>query len=147
TNSPTPPRRRGGVGLFVVRRSSLVARPPRFPMSANAPARILIADDHELARAGLRSMLEGERGIEIVGEAANGRRAVSLCHSLQPDLVLMDVRMPEMDGLAATQAIKRERPATSVIIVTMHENPDYLFEALKAGATGYILKDATQREL
>jgi DNA-binding NarL/FixJ family response regulator len=59
----------------------------------------------------------------------------------------MDVRMPEMDGLAATQAIKRERPATSVIIVTMHENPDYLFEALKAGATGYILKDATQREL
>src|SRR5947209_4837214 len=113
----------------------------------NGPARILIADDHELARAGLRSMLEGERGIEIVGEAENGRRAVSLCLSLQPDLVLMDVRMPEMDGLAATQAIKRERPATSVIIVTMHENPDYLFEALKAGATGYILKDATQREL
>src|SRR5207302_3920599 len=94
-----------------------------------------------------RSVLARERGVEIIGEAATGKEAVSLCRRLQPDLVLMDVRMPEMDGLAATRAIKTECPRTSVIIVTMHENPDYLFEALKAGATGYILKDATQREL
>jgi len=107
----------------------------------------VIADDHELARAGLRSMLAGERGLEVVGEATTGREALALCRRLQPDLVLMDVRMPEMDGLAATRAIKAECPRVSVIIVTMHENPDYLFEALKAGAAGYVLKDATQREV
>ncbi|HWP28014.1 MAG TPA: response regulator transcription factor, partial [Chloroflexota bacterium] len=110
-------------------------------------ARLVIADDHELARAGLRSMLAGERGLEVVGEATTGREALALCRRLQPDLVLMDVRMPEMDGLAATRAIKAECPRVSVIIVTMHENPDYLFEALKAGAAGYVLKDATQREV
>jgi DNA-binding NarL/FixJ family response regulator len=112
---------------------------------AAGPARLVIADDHELARAGLRSMLAGERGLEIIGEATTGREALSLCRRLQPDLVLMDVRMPEMDGLAATRAIKDECPQVRVIVVTMHENPDYLLEALKAGAAGYVLKDATQR--
>jgi DNA-binding NarL/FixJ family response regulator len=121
--------------------------PPTSRGSGAAPARLIIADDHDLARAGLRSMLAGERGLDIIGEAINGREAVSLCRRLQPDLVLMDVRMPEMDGLAATRAIKSECPGVSVIIVTMHENPDYLFEALKAGAAGYVLKDATQREV
>ncbi len=111
------------------------------------PARLVIADDHDLARAGLRSMLAGERGLEIVGEATTGREALALARRLQPDLVLMDVRMPEMDGLAATRAIKRDCPCVSVIIVTMHENLDYLFEALKAGAAGYLLKDATQQEV
>jgi DNA-binding NarL/FixJ family response regulator len=114
---------------------------------AAGPARLVIADDHELARAGLRSMLAGERGLEIIGEATTGREALSLCRRLQPDLVLMDVRMPEMDGLAATRAIKDECPQVRVIVVTMHENPDYLLEALKAGAAGYVLKDATQREV
>ena len=114
---------------------------------AAGPARLVIADDHELARAGLRSMLAGERGLEIIGEAITGREALSLCRRLQPDLVLMDLRMPEMDGLAATRAIKDECPQVRVIIVTMHENPDYLFEALRAGAAGYVLKDATQREV
>jgi DNA-binding NarL/FixJ family response regulator len=114
---------------------------------ASPSARLVIVDDHELARAGLRSMLIGEEGLEVVGEASNGREAVALCRDLRPDLVLMDVRMPEMDGLTATRAIKAECPQTSVLIVTMNENPDYLFEALKAGAAGYILKDATHREL
>jgi len=111
------------------------------------PARLVIADDHELARAGLRAMLTGQRGLELVGEAANGREALALCRRLQPDLALIDVRMPEQDGLATCRAIKQECPATSVILVTIHENPEYLLEAFKAGAAGYVLKDISQREL
>ncbi len=111
------------------------------------PARLVIADDHELARAGLRAMLTGQRGLEVVGEAANGREALMLCRRLQPDLALIDVRMPKQDGLATCRAIKQECPATSVILVTIHENPEYLLEALKAGAAGYVLKDISQREL
>lgn len=109
--------------------------------------RLLIADDHALVRSGLRSMLQREPGIEIVGEARNGREAVELCRSLRPDLVLMDVRMPEMDGLEATRAIKQEFPETAVLMVTMHENRDYMLEATKAGAAGYVLKDASRNEL
>jgi DNA-binding NarL/FixJ family response regulator len=109
--------------------------------------RLLIADDHALVRSGLRSMLQREPGIEIVGEARNGREAVELCRSLRPDLVLMDVRMPDMDGLEATRAIKREHPETGVLMVTMHENRDYMLEATKAGAAGYVLKDASRSEL
>ncbi len=111
------------------------------------PARLVIADDYELTRAGLRSMLAGQRGLELVGEAANGREALTLCRRLQPDLALIDVRMPELDGLATCHAIKQECPATSVILITIHENPEYLLEALKAGAAGYVLKDLSQREL
>jgi DNA-binding NarL/FixJ family response regulator len=92
-------------------------------------------------------MLSDETDIEIVGEAANGRQALLLCSRLRPDLILMDVRMPEMDGLAATKEVKQRYPKTSVMMLTMHENPDYLFEALKAGAAGYILKDAPQEEI
>src|SRR5262249_45261530 len=111
------------------------------------PARLIVADDHELARAGLRSMLEGERGLELVGEASNGREAVALCRQHQPDLALLDVRMPELDGLAATRAIKQVSPKTSVLIVTTHEHHDYLIAALKAGAAGYLLKDISRQEL
>jgi DNA-binding NarL/FixJ family response regulator len=111
------------------------------------PARIVIVDDHELARAGLRSMLAQERDLQVIGEASDGAQALALCRRLSPDLILMDVRMPGLDGLAATAAIKEECPATSVIIVTMYENPDYLVQALKAGVAGYLLKDATQREV
>src|SRR5207245_6851909 len=111
------------------------------------PARLVIADDHELVRAGLRAMLTGQRGLEVVGEAANGREALMLCRRLQPDLALIDVRMPEQDGLATCRAIKEECPAMSVILITIHENPEYLMEALKAGAAGYVLKDISQREL
>jgi DNA-binding NarL/FixJ family response regulator len=111
------------------------------------PARIVIADDHELARAGLRAMLTDQRGFELVGETSNGQEALLLCRRLQPDLALVDVRMPGMDGLSTCRAIKQECPATSVILVTMHANPEYLFEALKAGAAGYVLKDVSQREL
>jgi DNA-binding NarL/FixJ family response regulator len=111
------------------------------------PARLVIADDHELARAGLRTMLIGQQGIELLAEAKNGREALELCRRLQPDLVLIDVRMPDMDGLATCRRIKQEVPATLVILITMHENPQYLLEALRSGASAYVLKDVTQHEL
>ncbi len=111
------------------------------------PSRVLIVDDHELVRSGLRGMLSGERDLRVVGEAANGGEALALCRRERPDVVLMDVRMPGMDGLEATRAIKREMPLTAVLMVTMQENPEYLYEALKAGASGYLLKDASRSEL
>jgi DNA-binding NarL/FixJ family response regulator len=110
-------------------------------------ARLLIADDHALVREGLRTMLSGEEGIEVIAEANDGRQALDICRELKPELVLMDVRMPVMDGLEATKRIKNEMPKTSVMMVTMHENPDYLFEAVKAGAAGYVLKDASGERL
>src|SRR5215207_4427539 len=110
-------------------------------------ARLLIADDHALVREGLRTMLSGEEGLSVIAEAHNGAEALSICRQQRPDLVLMDVRMPVMDGLEATRRIKEEMPKTSVIMVTMHENPDYLFEAVKAGAAGYVLKDASGERL
>src|SRR5207237_8109605 len=117
------------------------------PRQRTVPSRLVIADDHELSRAGLRAMLTGQRGLEVVGEAANGREALMLCRRLQPDLALIDVRMPEQDGLATCCAIKEECPAMSVILITIHAKPEYLLEALKAGAAGYVLKDISQGEL
>jgi two-component system, NarL family, response regulator LiaR len=110
-------------------------------------ARLLIADDHALVREGLRTLLSGEDGIEVIAEANDGQQALNICRELKPDLVLMDVRMPVMDGLEATKKIKQEMPKTSVMMVTMHENPDYLFEAVKTGAAGYVLKDASGERL
>ena len=117
------------------------------PGTRAKPARILIADDHELVRDGFRRLLDYEEDLEVVGEARDGREAVDLCRSLDPDLVLMDVRMPKMDGLEATRVIKAEQPAIGVLVVTTYDNPDYLLEAIKAGAAGYVLKDAPNRQL
>ena len=111
------------------------------------PARLIIVDDHALARESLRDMLADEPELEVVGEAANGLEALALCSRLQPDLVLMDVRMPRLDGLEATRKVKQEYPKIIVLILTMHENPDYLLEALRAGAAGYVLKDASSEEV
>lgn len=116
---------------------------PRQPHTA----RVIICDDHQLARSGLRAMLADEPGIEVVGEASDGLEALELCRAHAHELVLMDVRMPKFDGLRATRMIKSEFPQTSIIIVTIYENPEYLFQALKAGVAGYILKDATQQQL
>jgi DNA-binding NarL/FixJ family response regulator len=127
---------RGGKGMG----NGEGAEPPKV-------ARILIADDHALVREGLRTMLSGEAGIEVIAEAHDGAQALSRCKQLMPDLVLMDVRMPVMDGLEATRKIKQQMPHISVMMVTMHENPDYLFEAVKAGAAGYVLKDASGERL
>jgi DNA-binding NarL/FixJ family response regulator len=108
---------------------------------------VVVVDDHDLARAGLRSLLSGERGLEVVGEAASGREALDLCRRVRPDLVLMDVKMPDMNGLVVTRAIKHESPATSVILLTMYESADYLVEALKAGTAAYLLKGASKEEI
>ena len=110
-------------------------------------ARIVIADDHGLVRQGFRGMLAREEGLEVVGEAEDGREAVEICSRLRPDLVLMDVRMPSLDGLAATREIKQGHPETSVLMVTMQENPDYLLEAVKAGAAGYVLKGSPNSQI
>lgn len=111
------------------------------------PVQLVVADDHELVRSGLISMLVREPDLEVVGEASNGLEAIGLCRRVKPKLVLMDVRMPEMDGLTATRRIKEELPDISVLIVTTHDDPDYLLDAMKAGAAGYILKDAPRKQL
>jgi len=111
------------------------------------PARLIIADDSAVVRDGMRAMLARELDLEVVAEAANGEEALRACRSLRPDLILMDVRMPKMDGLAATREIKAEYPRTAVLIVTTHESPEYLLDAIRAGAAGYVLKEATRGEL
>jgi two-component system NarL family response regulator len=111
------------------------------------PARVLIADDHDLVRDGFHRMLAGDPELEVVGEARNGREAIELCRSLRPDLVLMDVRMPGIDGLVAMRNIKEELPTISVLVVTTYDDPDYLLEAVAAGAAGYVLKDTRKRQL
>jgi DNA-binding NarL/FixJ family response regulator len=105
-------------------------------------ARLIVADDHALIRAGTRTMLESEPDLEVVGEADNGQKALELCQRLRPDLALMDVCMPEMDGLEATRRIKESCPATGVLVMTAHPSSDYLLDAVRAGAAGYILKTA-----
>lgn len=103
--------------------------------------RILIADDHELARSGLVAVLATAPDLEIVGEVADGMAAVTLSESLQPDIALLDIRMGGMDGLEAAVEIRRRSPETRIIMLTMHDSVDYLEAAIKAGASGYALKD------
>lgn len=110
-------------------------------------AQILIADDHELVRDGFKHMLGYEGDLELIGEASTGREAVELCRRLDPALVLMDVRMPGMNGLEATRTIKAEQPEVSVLIISIYRNTDYLLEAIEAGAAGYVLKDVPNQQL
>lgn len=109
--------------------------------------RILLADDHTILRAGLRMMLNAQPDMEVVGEAQDGRQAITEAQRLQPDVVLMDITMPDMNGIDATRQIKRMLPETKVLVLTMHENDEYVFQALRAGAAGYMLKEAADTDL
>jgi two-component system, NarL family, response regulator NreC len=109
--------------------------------------RILIADDHGIVRQGTRSLLEKERDLEVVGEAEDGRAAVEMAEALKPDVVVMDIAMPHLNGLDAAAQIVRRQPETGVIILSMHEEEDYLVRALTAGVRGYLLKDTAQVDL
>src|ERR687895_2215633 len=109
--------------------------------------RVLIADDHGIVRSGLRLLLERQPDIEVVGEAADGAEARELAVRERPDLAILDVKMPKLTGLQATREIKAQAPEVSVLILSMHDDERYLFEALKAGASGYVLKAQADTEL
>jgi NarL family two-component system response regulator LiaR len=120
---------------------------PLRPTETDNAIRILIADDHDVVRRGLRAFLDLDSGLEVVGEAANGREAVHFAHRLRPDVVLMDLAMPELDGIAATEVIHRELPNTSVVVLTSLLEDESLVRALRAGAVGYLLKDTSLPDL
>jgi DNA-binding NarL/FixJ family response regulator len=109
--------------------------------------RILLADDHTILRAGLKMMLNAQSDMEVVGEAQDGNQAVQEAQRLQPDVVLMDITMPEVNGIEATRHIKRMLPDVRILVLTMHEHDEYVFQALRAGASGYMLKEAADTEL
>jgi two-component system response regulator NreC len=109
--------------------------------------RVLVADDHTIVRSGVRLLLEAEPDIEVVGEALDGHEVINKAETLRPDVILMDIAMPGMDGLEATRHIKTFWPDIEVLVLTMHRTDDYFFEMLKAGASGYILKGAQTDEL
>jgi DNA-binding NarL/FixJ family response regulator len=110
-------------------------------------AKILIADDHAIVRAGLRALISDEPGLELVGEAAGGYEAIELVRQTRPDVLVLDLSMPDLDGISVTRAIKPDMPDLHILILTLHEDEALLKEAIKAGAGGYILKRAAESEL
>jgi RNA polymerase sigma factor (sigma-70 family) len=112
-----------------------------------APIRVLLVDDDDLMRAGLKAVLSSDEEVEVVGEAGDGRTAVSQARALRPEVVLMDVRMPDLDGIAATREVIDTSPEVKVVILTTFEQDDYIFGALNAGASGFLLKRSRPEEL
>ncbi|MDA8188808.1 MAG: response regulator transcription factor [Dehalococcoidales bacterium] len=109
--------------------------------------KVLVVDDHTILREGIRVLLEAQPDIEVVAEASNGREAVDRVRALSPDVVLMDIGMPSMNGLEATRQIRKYNPDTQVVVLTMHDNEEYIFQILNAGAAGYVLKRAAAKDL
>jgi DNA-binding NarL/FixJ family response regulator len=109
--------------------------------------RILVADDHGIVRKGLRFLLDRQAGMEVVGEASEGREAVRLCEELKPNIVIMDVAMPQLNGIDATSQIIKSNPGIGIVILSMHADESYLVRALSAGAKGYLLKDSAEVDL
>jgi two-component system response regulator NreC len=109
--------------------------------------RVLIADDHTIVRSGVRLLLEGQTDMEVVGEALTGDAAVEMAKTLQPDVVLMDISMPGLDGMQATRRIKEKSPLIGILVLTMHRSDEHFFAMLQAGASGYVLKAAETNEL
>ena len=112
-----------------------------------SPIRVFVVDDHTLIRQGIVGLLESQPDIEVVGQAGNGREAVASFEAVSPDVVLMDIAMPGISGLTATREMKERRPDVRVLILTIHDREDYLFQALRAGASGYVLKGADVQDL
>lgn len=115
-------------------------------MSAGRPMRVALVDDHPVVREGLRSMLTGD-GVEVVAEAGGGEEAVRVTLAARPDVVLLDMQLPDMEGVAALRRIKRSAPGVAVLVLSMHDDPALVRRALDAGASGYLLKGATRRDL
>ncbi len=113
----------------------------------NGSIRIMITDDHPVVRAGLRGMISGEPGFDVIGEAGNGKEAIVLTGELKPDVVLMDLRMPEMDGVTAIGHIKADYPDVQILVLTTYESDADILRAIETGATGYLLKDTPREEL
>lgn len=109
--------------------------------------RILLADDHKIVREGIRSLLEKQQGIEVIGEAEDGRKILRLARKLDPDIIVMDITMPKLNGIEATRRLMREFPDTKVIALSMHGDRRFVEEIFQAGASGYLLKDSTFNEL
>jgi DNA-binding NarL/FixJ family response regulator len=109
--------------------------------------RVLLADDHKVVRDGLRLLIGGQRDMRVVGEAANGREALRLAQDLKPDVVVMDLSMPELNGLQATERMTADSPEVKVVALTLHEDPNYLVQLCKAGAVGYVLKRSAGDDL
>lgn len=109
--------------------------------------RVLLADDHQLMRSGVRLMLEREADLTVVGEASDGREAVALAKSLKPEVVVMDIGMPNLNGIEAAHQMTQEEPNLAIVIVSMHSDESYVLRALKAGARGYLLKDSAEADL
>lgn len=109
--------------------------------------RILLADDHNLIRSGLRALLERQEGFSVVAEAADGREALNMALAVDPDVVVIDVAMPNLNGIEAARRIKEKRPETAVVILSMHADEGYVLRALKSGARGYLLKDSPEEDL
>ena len=108
---------------------------------------VLLADDHSIVRKGLRAILEGEQDITVVAEAANGREAVRLCEQLRPNIAIVDIAMPQLNGIDATAQIRKVSPDTQIMILSMHTDETYILRALSCGAKGYVLKDAAEDEI
>jgi DNA-binding NarL/FixJ family response regulator len=113
----------------------------------NVTKKVLLAEDHTILREGLRMLLTSDPNLEVVGEAQDGLEAVRMAESLKPDLVLMDLSMPRMNGMGAIQEIKRHMPQIKILALTVHKTEEYILATLKAGADGYVIKDATHNEL
>src|SRR3954468_2472626 len=135
-----------GMSLPFMNESAITANPAPGPI-VGQKIRVLLADDHALFRQGLRQLLELEDDIEVVGDASDGQEAQTLVRQLRPDVVLMDINMPDVDGITATRTILNEFPRTSIVILTMYREDDYAFQAVRAGARGYLLKNAGSQDV